>query len=109
MRILASEQVIAFSTEVYRRKLYSQFANQSMLPLLGIDMNSDMPRFKHTWSQQAKGKLDSSCLRCHTVIATAKDEMTLLVMEHRHRCDSRPATNDTGDQSIAPQTNSPLA
>jgi hypothetical protein len=57
----------------------------------GGDVNSGLPRFKHTWSQHTKRKLDSSCLRCHMIIATAKDEMTLLATEHKHRCESLPS------------------
>jgi len=57
----------------------------------GIDTRSDVPRFKHTWSQHTKGKLDSSCSRCHAIIATGKDEMTLLATEHKHRCESLPS------------------
>jgi len=59
-----------------------------------VDINSDLPRFKHTWSRHTKGKLDSSCSRCHAIIAMGKDEMTLLATEHKHRCESLSSNED---------------
>jgi len=44
-------------------------------------------QFRHGWSDS--GGLNSICMKCRVVIATSRDEWSLLACERLHVCESR--------------------
>lgn len=43
-------------------------------------------QYRHSWTAQPGGGLDSTCMKCSTVVATDMDELSLLVAEQAHVC-----------------------
>src|SRR5579863_1712599 len=81
-RQLACSTQEAWHTE---RRIEDSFASraQSSEKIYAIDQSSR--QFKH--SLNGNGGIDSECLRCRTVIASADCEWSLLEYERRHACD----------------------
>jgi hypothetical protein len=50
------------------------------------DAEMGIPRFRHTWSKEVGGMLDSTCQRCSTLVARNRNEITLLFEEQKHSC-----------------------
>jgi hypothetical protein len=43
-------------------------------------------QYRHSWTTRPGGGLDSTCMKCATIIATNMDELSLLVAEQAHIC-----------------------
>jgi len=43
-------------------------------------------QFRHSWTTGRVSGLDSTCLKCFTVVGTLTNELSLLVLEQQHEC-----------------------
>jgi len=58
----------------------------SLARAIPADVETNVPHFRHTWSKEIGGMLDSTCQRCSAVIALNRDEIALLSEEREHFC-----------------------
>jgi hypothetical protein len=52
-------------------------------------------QYRHSWTTRQGGGLDSTCMKCSTIIATNMDELSLLVVERTHLCRCCPMEDAT--------------